>query len=74
VRYIPHLKKNLISVGALKALGLEISGRDGVFKILRDSTVVLKDIQCNNFYYLKGNTVIGQVTTSISLDDDCARL
>jgi len=30
VRYVPQLKRNLISVGALKALGLEVSARDVV--------------------------------------------
>jgi len=66
VRYVPQLKKNLISVGALKALGLEISDRDGVLKMLRGSMIVLKDVRHNNLYYLKGNTVTGQVATSIS--------
>ena len=33
VRYVPQLKKNLIFVGALKALGLEVSIRDGVLKL-----------------------------------------
>ena len=28
VRYVPQLKRNLISLGALKALGLEVSIRD----------------------------------------------
>jgi len=74
VRNIPQLKKNLISVGVLKALGLEISGRDGVFKMFRVSMVVLKGVRHNNFYYLKGNTVTGQVTTSIGSDDDCTWL
>jgi len=44
VRYVPQLKKNLISVGALKALSLEISGRDGVLKMLRGSMVVMKGV------------------------------
>ena len=57
VRYAPQLKKNLISVGALKALGLVISGRDSVLKMLRSSMVVIKGVQHNNLYYLKGNTV-----------------
>ena len=42
VRYVPQLKKIFVSVGVLKALGLEISDRDGVLKILRGSMVVLK--------------------------------
>jgi len=39
----------------------------------RGSMVVLKDVRRNNLYYLKGNTVTGQVVTSINLDD-CTRL
>jgi len=59
VRYVPQLKKNLISVGVLKALGLEISSRDDVLKILRDSMVVLKGVRRTNLYYMKGNTITG---------------
>ena len=53
----PQLKKNLISVGALKALGLDISDRDDVLKLLRGSMVVMKSVRYNNLYYLKGTTV-----------------
>jgi len=44
VSYVSQLKKNLISVGALKALGLEVSIGDGVLKKSRALMVVLKDI------------------------------
>jgi len=44
VRYVPRLKKKLISVGALEALGVEISGRDGVLKMLRCSMVIFKGV------------------------------
>jgi len=54
VRYVPQLKKNLISVGALEALGHGVSVRDGVLKMTRGSMVVLKDVRCNNLYYLIG--------------------
>jgi len=74
VRYVPQLKKNLISVGALKALGLEVSIRDGVLKMIRGSMVVLKGVRRNNLYYLKSSTVIGQVATSIDSYNDCTRL
>ena len=30
VRYVPELKRNLISVGALEALGFVVSIRDGI--------------------------------------------
>ena len=65
VRYVPQLKRNLISVGTLEALGLMASIRDGVLKMTIGSMVVMKDVHQN----LKGSTVIGQVETSISLDD-----
>ena len=37
VRYITQVKKNLISVGILEALGLGVSLRDGVLKMIRGS-------------------------------------
>ena len=65
VRYVPQLKRNLISVGALEALGLVVSMRDGVLKMTKGSMVVMKHVRRNNLYYLKGSTVTGQVETSI---------
>ena len=44
VSYVPQLKRNLISVDALKILGLEISIRDDVLKMTKDSMVVLKSV------------------------------
>jgi len=44
VRYVPQVKKNLIYVGVLKALGHAISVRDGVLKITRGSMVVMKGV------------------------------
>jgi len=66
VRYVPQMKKNLISIRA--------SGRDGVLKMLKGSMIVLKGVRRNNLYYLKGNTVIGQLATSVGSDDDSIRL
>ena len=42
VRYVPQLKRNLISVSALKTLGLVVSIRDGVLKMTEGSMVVMK--------------------------------
>jgi len=57
VRYVPQLKRNLISVDTLKTLGLEVSIRDGVLKMTKGSMVVLKGVRRNNLCYLKGSTV-----------------
>ena len=59
VRYVPQLKRNLISVGALEALGLVISIRDGVLKMIKGSMMVMKGVCQNNLYYLKGSMVTG---------------
>ena len=47
VRYVPQLKRNLIFVGALKALGLVVSIRDGVLKMTKGSMVVMKGVRQN---------------------------
>jgi len=44
VRYVPQLKRNLISVDTLKALGLEVSIRDGIPKMFKGSMVILKGV------------------------------
>jgi len=74
VRYVPQLKRNLISIGALEALSLVISIRDGVLKMIKDSMVVMKGVRQNNLYYLKGSTITGQVETSSSSDNDCTQI
>jgi len=74
VRYVPQLKRNLISIGALEALDLMVSIRDGVLKTTKGSIVVLKGIRRNNLYYLKGSTITGQVETSISSDNVCTQV
>jgi len=51
VRYVPQLKRKLISVGALKILGLQVSTKDGILKMTKGSMVVLKGVRRNNLYY-----------------------
>jgi len=45
VRYVPQLKRNLISVHTLKTSGLKLSIRDGIFKMTKGSIGVLKGIR-----------------------------
>jgi len=74
VMYVPQVKKNLISVGALEALGHGVFVGDGILKMTRGSMVVLKVVRRNNLYYLMGSMVTGQVTTFISSDGDCTQV
>ena len=41
VRHVPHLKRNLISLGMLDSLGCEYKGKCGVFQVFMDSKEVL---------------------------------
>ena len=54
VRYVPQLKKNLISVGTLEASGMVISVRDGILKIIRGSMVVMKEHPLRKSLLLEG--------------------
>ena len=44
VKYIPQVKKNIISVGVLEALGHTVSVRYGVLKITRGLMVMMKGV------------------------------
>ncbi|GJR29297.1 retrovirus-related pol polyprotein from transposon TNT 1-94 [Tanacetum coccineum] len=62
VRYLPKLKKNLISVGILESKGFEVRAKDGVMKIISNILVVMKGIRkINNTYHYKGRTIVGFV-------------
>ena len=51
VRYVTRLKRNVIFVGALKVLDLEVSIRDDILRMTRGLMVILKGVQRNNLYY-----------------------
>ena len=63
VRYVPKLKKNLISLGALESKGLAVIIRDEVLNVISDALLVMKGTRRNNLYYYNGITVIGVVAT-----------
>ena len=61
VRYVPQMKRNLISLGILEASGMVISVRDGDLRMIKGSMVVMKGVRRGNLYYLKGSTITDQV-------------
>ncbi|KAG8502473.1 hypothetical protein CXB51_000399 [Gossypium anomalum] len=69
-RYIPSLKKNLISLGALESKGLTITLRDGLLKVVAQELTVMKSTRRNNMYFLNGSTVIGSTSTVSAKDVD----
>ncbi|KAE8692180.1 putative ROP-interactive CRIB motif-containing protein 6 [Hibiscus syriacus] len=69
VRYVPSLKKNLISLGALESKGSVVTMRDGVLKVTYGALVMMKGIKKNNLYYYQGSTIIGAVAAASGGDD-----
>ena len=63
VKYIPRMTKNLISVGGLKAKGLRGTLGEGILKMSSGSLVVLKGIQRDNLYCMKGRVEIGNLVS-----------
>jgi hypothetical protein len=66
VRCVPKMKRNLISLGTLEAMGFKFSVDNVVLKVSQGIYLVLKDRRINNLYYLHGSTVIGTPTVSIA--------
>lgn len=65
VRFIPELKRNLISLGLLDQNGYTYKCEDGIIKICRGSMVVMKGIRGNGLYVIHGSIVIGIVSLVI---------
>jgi hypothetical protein len=57
VRFVPKLKRNLISLSTLKAMGFNFAAIDGVLKVSRGNCIILKGNRLNNLYYLQCSTV-----------------
>ncbi|KAK2979308.1 hypothetical protein RJ640_013272 [Escallonia rubra] len=64
VRYIPDLKKNLISLGTLDSIDCSISIKGGVVKVSKCAMVIMKCQKPGNLYKLIGNTIIGGASVS----------
>jgi len=73
VSYVPPLMK-FISVRVLEAQGLRETLEKGILKMFNGLLVVLKGIRRNNLYYLKGNAIIENLTSSEYLENDSIRL
>ncbi|KZV20013.1 hypothetical protein F511_28913 [Dorcoceras hygrometricum] len=59
VRYVPELKRNLISLGALDQAGYCFKAEHGRLAISKGALVVMKGIRTRGLYVLLGDTVVG---------------
>ena len=62
VRYIPSLKRNLISLGTLDMNGYSYKALGGIMTVVSGSLVIMKGKIDNGLYVLQGSTVIGSVS------------
>lgn len=67
VKYIPQLKRNLISLGALESKGYTFKSENGLLQVMKQSGVVMQGYRKNCLYYLDAR-VVGN--TSVVPDND----
>ena len=68
VRYIPRMKRNLISLSVFDNKGYNFSGGGGILKITKGSRIVIRaDLKkTNGLYYVRGTTITGYSKPAIS--------
>ena len=67
-RYVPDLKKNLISLGTLDSKGYKVTIESSILNVIRGALVNMKGTRKRNLYFLDGSTIIGRVVVSNSSD------
>ncbi|GKB48936.1 retrotransposon protein, putative, ty1-copia subclass [Tanacetum coccineum] len=74
VRYIPELKRNLISLGTLENEGYTIKMQSGKIKVINVSRVILSGIRRDNCVYsLDGHAMAGELNASVEEKDSLAQ-
>ncbi|GJU15741.1 retrotransposon protein, putative, ty1-copia subclass [Tanacetum coccineum] len=75
VRYIPELKRNLISLGTLEKEGYTVKLQSGKVKVINGSRVILSGIRKDNCVYsLDGHAMAGELNASVEEKDSLAQL
>ncbi|KAK0588992.1 hypothetical protein LWI29_008208 [Acer saccharum] len=70
VRYVPNLKRNLISLGTLDEEGYTYKAEKGVLKASKGSLVIPKDDKKNGLYVLRGEAVTNEAACIASKISD----
>ena len=64
VRYIPTMRKNLISLGVLDSNGYQWAVTDGLLQVKAGDKVILKGKKIKNMYVLEGDIVCGEANVT----------
>lgn len=54
VRYMPQMSRNLISMGTLESKGCDFKGGNGVLKVVKGCTTIMKGIRQSSLYIFQG--------------------
>jgi hypothetical protein len=65
VRFVPNLKRNLISFSTLEAMGFNFAAIDSVLMVSPDNRIILKGNRLNNLYFLQ-YSILDVETVSIA--------
>nr|GFB11379.1 zinc finger, CCHC-type [Tanacetum cinerariifolium] len=75
VKYIPELKRNLISLGTLEKEGYTIKLQSGKVKVINGSRVILSGIRRDNYIYsLDVHAMSGEFNASVEDKDSLAQV
>ncbi|KAJ4708838.1 Retrovirus-related Pol polyprotein from transposon TNT 1-94 [Melia azedarach] len=74
VRYVPDLKRNLISLGMLDKSGCIFRAENGVLKVVKGSLVIMKGERRNGLYILQSMAPSGNSAESLNSTDDQTKL
>ncbi|KAG8480291.1 hypothetical protein CXB51_024793 [Gossypium anomalum] len=69
VRYVPDLRKNLISLSILDLKGCKINIESSGIKVSRGALVLLKGKRISSLYILEGSTVTGEIRRPSSVTE-----
>nr|GEW37904.1 zinc finger, CCHC-type [Tanacetum cinerariifolium] len=74
-RYIPEMKRNLISLETIEKEGYTVKLQSGKIKVINGSMVVLSGTRRDNcIYFLDGHAVAGELNASVEEKDSLAQV
>ena len=54
MRFVPDLKRNLLSLGELNKKGYLFRGENGTLEVMKDSRIVMRGVRKHGLYSLEG--------------------
>ena len=68
MRYVPELRRNLISLGMIDQSGCTIKAENGEIQILEQGKIVMRGVRKNGLYILVGFSPVQGISASVTRD------